>query len=259
MKKTLVLKCGGSILNQLSSEFFRSVKQMADENWNIVIVHGGGPDINSLLSELNIESEFFEGQRKTTPEILEVVEMTLAGKLNKKLVRKLSEAQLNAVGITGQDGGLLTAEFLSREHLGFVGRVTSVQTEILQMLLDKGFIPVVAPLARTEDYQALNVNADLAASAIARALQADKLLYVTDVKGILQEKKLVDEINPEEINGLIEKGVITGGMIPKAKAASGSLSEHLKQVMIVSGKQTFFKEGKFIGTKVCKQKEAAEK
>lgn len=256
MENTFVLKCGGSILNNLSEDFYQSILLMREQGWKIVIVHGGGPEITDLLTRMNVETEFSGGQRKTTPEVMEACEMALAGKVNKKLVRMLSEHGLPAVGLTGQDAGMLKAEFLNQEHLGLVGKVTQVEPELLRVLLDKGFIPVVAPLAAAENYQSLNVNADLAAAAVAKGLSANRLLFVTDVQGILKEEELLKEISPETIQEYIAAGIISGGMIPKTEAAVSTLSDQLKEVMIVSGKSSFFTNGEFIGTKICRQKEA---
>lgn len=257
MNKTIVLKCGGSIIHQLSDSFFHSLKNLMSNNWKIVIVHGGGPDITKMLSSLKISTQFYKGQRKTTKEVLEIVEMVLAGKINKQLTNSLQQHTIRSIGISGSDGELLLGEYLNREQLGLVGKVTDVNTTLISLLADNGYIPVIAPLARTTTGETLNVNADLAAAAIANNLNAEKLLFVTDVPGILDEKgHVITKITQKEINEYILNGVITGGMIPKVESAISTLSEKLHEVMIVSGKASFLDGEDFIGTKIVRVKEA---
>lgn len=257
MNRVIVLKCGGSIISKLSESFFASIQSLKSSGWDIVLVHGGGPDITDTLKQMQIETEFKNGQRKTTKQVLEVVQMTLAGKLNKQLAGECMKRGLSAVGLSGQDAGLLSAEVLNEEELGLVGRVVRVNTGLLGLLLKQDYIPVVAPLGITENFETLNVNADTAAAAIAQALNADKLLFVTDVDGILKNGQLISETHPAEIRSCIKSGVISGGMIPKAEAAVQSLSASLKEVMIVNGKKAFLKNNEFLGTKICSKKEAA--
>ncbi|MBD1383448.1 acetylglutamate kinase [Metabacillus arenae] len=256
MDKIIVLKCGGSVIEKLAECFYSNIQALQNDGYKVVIVHGGGPDITNTLKAMNIPTEFYHGQRKTTQAVLEVAEMVLSGKINKKLVNNLQENGINAVGLSGKDGNLLTADFLDKKTMGYVGKVTKIETEIIKTLVDKNYLPVIAPLGKTSDYQTLNINADVAAGAIASALNAEKLLFVTDVPGILNEEKLIAETTPEEIEQFIESGVIHGGMIPKVKTAVASLSEKLEEVMIVTGEKSFLDEKKFIGTKVFRKKEA---
>ncbi|MGM7719554.1 acetylglutamate kinase [Metabacillus sp. Hm71] len=256
MSKTVVLKCGGSTVNQLSESFFQSLHALVENNWKVMIVHGGGPDITNMLKALNIETEFVGGQRKTTEAVLAVAEMVLAGKINKQLTNLLQQKELKAIGISGSDGRTLQADYLNKETLGLVGKVTTVDTSIVSLLMENGYIPVMAPLARTVTNETLNVNADLAAAAIAYALGAEKFLFVTDVPGILDgEKQLIDKITPSEIETLINNEVITGGMIPKVQSAAATLSDVCKEVMIVSGQQAFIEDDQFKGTKIVSEKE----
>ncbi|HZH59425.1 MAG TPA: acetylglutamate kinase [Metabacillus sp.] len=256
MSKTVVLKCGGSTVHQLSDSFFHSLKALISSNWRVMIVHGGGPDITNMLKALKIETEFYNGQRKTTEGVLEVAEMVLAGKINKHLTNLLKQKGLNSIGLSGTDDNLLQADFLDQEHLGMVGKVTSVNTAAVDLLMDNGYIPVVAPLASTVTQQTLNVNADLAAAAVANAVGAEKFLFVTDVPGILDEKKqVIETITPSQINELIKSEVITGGMIPKVESAVATLSDICQEVMIVSGQQAFIKDDAFKGTKIVSEKE----
>ncbi|MCY9203701.1 acetylglutamate kinase [Bacillus atrophaeus] len=255
MDKTIVFKCGGSVIRELSAEFFHNVKELMQSGWNIAIVHGGGPEITDMLKKLNIQTEFVGGQRKTTKPVLEVAEMVLSGVVNKFFVAELAKNGLKAAGVSGKDGGLLEAEYLDRYTYGEVGAIKQVDTTMVNALMEEGIIPVIAPLSMTSDYKTLNVNADLAASAVAEALKADKLMYVTDVEGIMKKQKRLDILSPQEIDELIEQGVISGGMIPKVKSALSALSGRLKEVMIVNGKGSFFSGKTFQGTKIVKEKE----
>jgi acetylglutamate kinase len=256
MAKTVVLKCGGSTVHQLSESFFQSLKALVDNNWKVMVVHGGGPDITNMLKALNIETEFVGGQRKTTKAVLEIAEMVLGGKINKHLTNLLQQKGLKSIGISGSDGQTLEADYLDKENLGLVGKVTSVDTTMVSLLMENGYIPVVAPLARTVTHETLNVNADLAAAAIAHAIGAEKFLFVTDVPGILDgEKQLIDKITPSEIQTHIENEVITGGMIPKVQSAMATLSDICQEVMIVSGQQAFIENDSFKGTKIVRDKE----
>ncbi|MGD6817657.1 acetylglutamate kinase [Metabacillus sp. 113a] len=257
MKQTIVIKCGGSIISELSESFFSSIRNLKTAGWNVVLVHGGGPDITNALKQMHIKTEFTDGQRKTTKEVMDVVQMILAGKLNKQLAGEFLKRGLNAVGLSGQDAGILCAELLDEEKLGLVGTVTAVKTEFVELLLKNDYLPVVAPLGFTDDFEPLNVNADAAAASIARQLNAEKLMFVTDVDGILREGKLIREMDAEQVHTLIDNGVISGGMIPKAEACLRSLSENLTEVMIVNGKKAFLEDNQFKGTKIEYKKEAA--
>lgn len=259
MDQVVVLKCGGSIVDELSEAFFGSLHELKKQGYRVVIVHGGGPAINKVLGSMNIKTQFINGQRKTTKKVLDVAEMVLSGQINKQIVRALQQNNLMSAGIAGCDGGMLTAEYINEKELGYVGQIANVHVHLIKTLLDSDYIPVIAPLARTEDHQTLNVNADTAAAAIASALGAKKLLFVTDVPGIVKEKKVIDHTTPEEIEELIVSGVINGGMIPKVQAAIKSLSKSLKEVMIVSGQSMFVAEQSLLGTKITMSKEATVK
>ncbi|MCC2929343.1 acetylglutamate kinase [Bacillus mojavensis] len=256
MKKTIVFKCGGSVIRELSEEFFQNLKELMESGWKLAIVHGGGPEITHMLKRLNIKTEFSGGQRKTTKPVLEVAEMVLSGSVNKFFVAELAKHGLRAAGVSGKDGGLLEADYLDPDTYGEVGEIKKVNASMVNALMDEGIIPVIAPLSLTSDYKTLNVNADLAASAVAGALKADKLMFVTDVEGIMKEKQRLDILTPEEIQTLIKQEVITGGMIPKVNSALSALSDQVSEVMIVNGKGSFFSNQTFEGTKIVKAKEA---
>ncbi|MEL3973876.1 acetylglutamate kinase [Rossellomorea oryzaecorticis] len=245
----LVIKLGGSILYNLSPQFFESLAEMAKE-YNAVIVHGGGPEITNMLNRLGIETTFINGQRKTTEQVFEVAEMILKGKVNSYLTNRLNQHGLNAVGLCGYDANLLKASLIDEESLGLVGEIEEVKDDFLAGMISAGYLPVIAPLALTEEGTKVNINADLAAASIAKATGAGKLLYVTDVPGILQEGKMIPEATTEEIHQLIESGVISGGMIPKVRSALSVLSPSIKEVMIVGGQQAIFQSGSIQGTTI---------
>jgi acetylglutamate kinase len=249
----LVIKCGGSIIDELSESFFESIKQLQNEGYQIVFVHGGGPDINAMLDQYGIQPVFENGLRKTTTEVLEVVELMLAGKSNRSLVHKLEKHGIKAVGLNGSDAGMLIGDFIDQHALGAVGEIKQVNPELLEMLLEKGICPVLTPISSTVDGHTLNVNADMAAGAVAKALEAEKCLFVTDVKGVLKDKQVIEELTEDETNLLIQDGSIYGGMIPKVNTAISVLNKGIDEVMIVSGKERFYDQNQFIGTKFLRK------
>ncbi|WP_375088216.1 acetylglutamate kinase [Peribacillus sp. RS7] len=249
----LVIKCGGSIINELSESFFNSVNELQNRGYHIVFVHGGGPDINSMLDKYEIEPVFENGLRKTTTEVMEIVELILAGKSNRSLVHKLEEHGIKAVGLNGSDGGILTGEYIDEQKLGAVGKIQKVNTELLGLLFENGYCPVLTPIATTEEGTKLNVNADMAAGSVAKALSADMCLFVTDVKGVLKNEQIIEKLTETEAKELIEDGSIHGGMIPKVNTALSVLNKGVEEVMIVSGKDHFYQGGQFIGTKFLQE------
>ncbi|USG65297.1 acetylglutamate kinase [Brevibacillus ruminantium] len=239
MEGIVVIKCGGSTMEQLPDRFFQAIAEIQQKGKQLVIVHGGGPAINSMLERLAIPSQFVDGLRVTCEDTLQVVEQVLCGQINKWLVRRLSEHRAKAWGVSGMDGGMLTA-VQTDKPLGLVGEVKKVDAAIPLAILSHGYLPVIAPLAvGTEGSQKYNVNADIAAGAIAAALGAESLIMVTDVPGILAPKEegtaLIPKTNPREIEQMIQEGIITGGMIPKVRAALDALSEGVPQVVICRG------------------------
>lgn len=251
MKDIVVIKCGGSTLSSLQSSFYKSVKDLLGLGKKPVIVHGGGPEIKKLLTELQIPSEFINGLRKTTKEVMEVVEMVLAGKVNKYVVSQLQLQEVPALGLSGVDGNLLRAEAKDFATLGYVGDVADVNKELIYHLIEAGYVPVIAPIGADEQGQHYNINADSAAGAVARQLAAESLLFVTDVPGILKDGELIPELNVEEVKKLIADGTIYGGMIPKVEAALHTLEGNLKEVMIVDGENSnMVQNGKIIGTTI---------
>ncbi|MED1090320.1 acetylglutamate kinase [Bacillus paramycoides] len=250
MSDYIVVKCGGSMLNRLNSAFFECIKKL-QKNYKIVIVHGGGPEIDAKLEDYNIKVEKKDGLRVTPKEVMDVVQMVLCGSTNKKFVMNLQKYNLLAVGLSGCDGKLLQVQPAS-EGVGYVGEVSYVETALLKGLINMNYIPVIAPIG-INDNEIYNINADTAAAGIAVALSAKELIFITDVDGILHEGKLVKKTDESEIVTFIEKGVITGGMIPKVQAALTSLKMGVQKVSIVNGTKDFTEvTGECIGTTVTK-------
>jgi acetylglutamate kinase len=248
---TIVIKYGGHAMGQdhLASEFGRDVALLKQVGINPVIVHGGGPQINAMLERLKIKSRFVDGLRVTDAAMVEVVEMVLAGTVNKQVAALISLAGSLAVGISGKDGGLIRARKLTRTSrdadsniedaldLGFVGEPAHIDTRVIHALTGAGLIPVIAPVGTGEDGQTYNINADTAAGAIAGALNANRLLMLTDVAGVLDSgKNLIADLSLTEIPGLIASGVISGGMIPKVETCIEAVKQGVKGATILDGR-----------------------
>ena len=239
--KIVVIKYGG---NAMTSE---SLKQQVMEDIvllrligvNVVLVHGGGPEINSLMDRLGKKPEFVNGLRVTDQETIDIVQMVLAGKVNKSLVNLLGTKGGRAVGLSGIDDRLIQAKFKD-ERLGLVGEITSINPESIFDLLTKSYIPVISTIASGENGEIFNINGDTAAAYIAGALNAERLIMMTDIAGILRDPKdqstLIPEITVSEAQALKESGVITGGMIPKADCCIKAIKEGVKKVIIMDGR-----------------------
>ena len=236
--KTFVIKYGGAAMRdeRLKASFAQDVTILRKIGINIIIVHGGGKDITDLASALNISTRFVDGQRYTDEKMVDVVLMVLAGKLNKEIVNLINTNGGNAVGLCGMDNGLLKAKRITEKDLGLVGEVNTVNTVFLNLLLNNGMMPVIAPLAVGEDSKILNINADLAAGAIATALKAEKLVYLSDIEGVLVDKHLVSSLTLSESESLIERGAIHSGMIPKVRSAFATLDAGVNKVHIIDGR-----------------------
>lgn len=240
--KTVVVKYGGNAMvdESLKHSFARNIALMNQVGIHTVVVHGGGPQIKELLSQLGKETETIQGMRVTDSETMDVVEMVLGAKVNKSIVTMLSQVGCPSVGLTGKDGGLIKAVPMVLEgnaDLGQVGEVDSVDKSILETLRQGGFIPVIAPIGVGSDGRSYNINADLAASAVASVLNAEKLLLLTDTAGILnKEGKLLSGLLPVDINGLIEDGTIYGGMLPKVHCALEAVNSGVQTATILDGR-----------------------
>jgi acetylglutamate kinase len=217
-------------------EFAQDIVVMRQVGLNPVVVHGGGPMINALLTKLGIKSEFIRGKRVTDAATVEVVEMVLCGLVNKRIVQAINDAGGRAVGISGKDDDLMVCEQDDPE-LGFVGRPRDMRVQVLRDMFNAGIIPVVAPVGPGDNGETFNVNGDTAAGAIAGALKADRLLLLTDVAGVKNsEGEVITQLTPEEVLDLTEKGVISGGMIPKTETALKAIQDGVRAVVILDGR-----------------------
>lgn len=235
-----VMKCGGSTLAALPDVFFADLRRLQEQGTSPVIVHGGGPAINETLGKLGIESRFVNGLRVTDEATLDVVEMVLAGRINKEIVRKLQKNGAKALGLSGTDGGLIQAKPVANHaEIGHVGDVTGVASEIIEGVLAMGYMPVIAPIGIDDSGQRYNINADTAAGAVASHLGVDTLIVVTDVPGIMRtvngEKQVLEQVTFADIEAMIASGEIYGGMIPKVRAAMSCLHGDVREVRIVDG------------------------
>jgi acetylglutamate kinase len=260
--KTIVIKYGGSAMTDegLKEKFALDVILMKYVGINPVIVHGGGPQIGKTMERLGKEPVFVHGHRVTDKETMDIVEMVLGGKINKEIVSFINKHGGRAVGLTGKDAGMIKAKkkLLKGADLGLVGEVKSVDPHIILSVMGQGFIPVIAPMGIGADSQTYNINADSAAGAIAGALKAEKLLLLTDVKGIQDKKgKLLSTLSKKEVESLIKKRVIVGGMLPKVASCFTALKGGVKKTHIIDGRvphalllEIFTDEG--VGTEIVR-------
>ncbi len=250
-ERTIVIKYGGHAMGDksLSENFARDVVLLKQAGVHPVIVHGGGPQIGDMLARLNIKSEFAAGLRITDKETVEVVEMVLAGAINKQIVADINKFGGKAIGISGKDAGLVTARKVTRTvidpdssiekviDLGFVGEPESVNREVLDILTNSNLIPVIAPLAISADGETYNVNADTFAGAIAGALEAERLLLLTDVPGVFDKNRaFMKQLSVAECERLVADGTISEGMIPKVETCVQTLKQGVKGIVILDGK-----------------------
>lgn len=272
--KTVVVKYGGNAMinEELKQAVISDIVLMQLVGMRPVLVHGGGPDINKMLKKLEIESNFINGLRYTDADTIDVVEMVLVGKVSSSIVSEINQAGGLAVGLSGKDAHLLTAHkktTLKKDtagaeeecDLGFVGEIDNVNIELIDYLLDKGYIPVVSPVAIGPDGESLNVNADIVAGKVAAALQAEKLVLLTDVEGLYanyeDKNTLISRLKVDEVDKLVEKGVIAGGMLPKIFCCVDALKGGVERTHILDGRvqhsillEVFTNKG--IGTMVYK-------
>jgi acetylglutamate kinase len=249
--KIIVVKYGGHAMidPKLAQQFARDMVMLKVCGLNPIVVHGGGPQINKMLDKLDVKAEFRDGLRVTDAETMAVVEMVLAGSINKSIVSSIQQAGGRAVGISGKDGNLMIAERLTKKKtdpatgetveidFGFVGEPVRVNTEILETIMRSDAIPVIAPVGVGRNGDSFNVNADTAAGAIATATRAKRLLLLTDVAGVLdKDKQLISELKIGDLPELIANGTITGGMIPKVESAAAVVKSGVEGVIILDGR-----------------------
>ena len=245
-RKTVVIKFGGNAMvdEALKSSFAQDIVMLKQVGVNPVIVHGGGPQIGKLLEQIGKESRFIEGMRVTDHETMDVVEMVLGGLVNKQIVALINSHGGRAVGLTGKDGGMITARKmklgkaeLKNQDLGQVGEVESIDPAVVRMLDDDDFIPVIAPIGVGVDGSSYNINADLVAGKLASVLGAEKLLLLTNTPGVLDlDGKLLTGLSMAETDRLIAEGVIHGGMLPKVNCALDAVKSGVKTSQIIDGR-----------------------
>ena len=250
--ETIVIKYGGHAMvdETLKEDFARDITLMKFIGFHPVVVHGGGPQIGSVLDKMGISSHFVDGMRVTDEPTMDVVEMVLVGKVNKEIVAQISQQGGKAVGLSGKDGGLILSRKLHLVRppkedkppeiidMGMVGEVTAVKPEIIRTLEAGGFIPVIAPVGVGESGETYNINADWVASKIAVALNAMKLILLTDVEGVLgQGGSLISSMKAKAMEKLLEEGTVSGGMIPKIQCALEALQRGVKRVHIIDGRK----------------------
>ena len=241
--KTAVIKYGGNAMvsDELKSAVMEDIVLLSTVGINVVLVHGGGPEINAMLKKIGKEPKFVNGLRYTDKETMDIVEMVLAGKVNKGLVQRLEEHGGRAIGLCGLDGGMIKAVRHKEEDLGYVGDITHVNVTLIRNSFESGTIPVVATIASGEqDGETYNINADIAASQIAAALCAEKLVLMTDVRGLLRDKddadSLISIVQVSEVANLKRQGIISGGMIPKIDCCVEAVRRGVKRTHIIDGR-----------------------
>ncbi|MGP5040723.1 acetylglutamate kinase [Psychrobacter celer] len=274
--KIIVVKYGGNAMTDpaLESSFARDIVLLKTVGMHPVVVHGGGPQVDNLLKELGRQSDRIDGMRVTDKSTMDVVEMVLGGSVNKSIVSLINKHGGRAIGLTGKDANLIQAKKLMMDKigadgvavpvdLGFVGDVVSVNKDVINMLISSDFIPVIAPLGVDSEGNTYNINADLVAGKVAEFLQAEKLMLLTNIKGVLgRDGEVVTGLTPKKVDGLIEDGTISGGMIPKIQCALDAVRSGVKSAVIVDGRvphatllEIFTNEG--VGTLISRDLDAA--
>ena len=247
--KTFVIKYGGSVMenDELKKKFIEDVALLKLVGINIVIVHGGGKRINAMLDKVNLDVEFIQGQRVTDENVMNIVEMVLSGSVNKDLSVCLSAHGIHAVGLSGKDSNLLKAEKKyvagkdgSKLDLGYVGQIKEVNKNLLHDLINADYVPIISPVASGFHGETFNVNADYVAGAVSGALEAEKLILLSDIKGLYKdindEDSFISEINTDTIKEYIADGTIAGGMIPKMQCCMDAIEKGAKEVAIIDGR-----------------------
>ncbi len=241
--KTVVIKYGGNAMvnEELKGAVMSDIALLKLVGINVVLVHGGGPEITEMLKKINKESRFVNGLRVTDKETIDIVQMVLAGKVNKSLVQHLQKCGAAAVGLCGLDGNMLTAEkIITSEDIGYVGEITAVNPKVINDVINNGFVPIISTIAGSYQGDVYNINADIAASRIAAELGACKLILMTDIRGLLRNKDdettLIPCVNVSEVPMLKREGIISGGMIPKIDCCVEAVRRGVSRAYIIDGR-----------------------
>ena len=263
--KVIVVKYGGSAMSneELQKNVIKDVTLLKLVGFKPIIVHGGGKEISRWVEKTGKEAQFINGLRVTDDETMEIAEMVL-GRVNKRLVTMVEELGVKAVGLSGKDGKMLRVEkkYSDGQDIGYVGNITEVNPDIIFDLLEKGYLPIISPIGLGEDFATYNINADDAACAIAKAIQADKLVFLTDIEGLYKDindkSSFISKITAEDANALIEEGFIGGGMLPKLGNCTSAVESGVNRVHILDGRiphclllEIFTNEG--VGTAIVKE------
>ena len=263
--KRVVIKYGGAAMIDcdLKKKVMQDIVLMKYVGMHPIVVHGGGPEITGMLSRLGIKTEFVDGLRVTDRDTMEIVEMVLGGKVNKEIVSGINASGGKAIGISGKDGELIKARYIDPTgRLGFVGEVEQINPQIIETVIENGYIPVIAPIGIDDEQQSYNINADLVAASIAVAMDADKLVLLTDVPGLLKDTQdsssLISVLRVSEVPEYVNEGIIAGGMIPKVQCCVEAVTGGVSRTHIIDGRvphsillEIFTKEG--IGTMVVNE------
>ena len=240
--KTVVIKYGGNAMinEELRDAVMTDIVLLRSVGVNVVLVHGGGPEISEMITRIGKESRFVDGLRYTDKETIDVVQMVLAGKVNKHLVQLISKHGGKSIGLCGLDGDMIKARKYTKADIGFVGEITEINTDIINHTLENKYIPVISSVATGENGEVYNINADTAAASLAAALHAEKLLLMTDISGLLMDKDdestLIHDVQVSEIPSLKSQGVISGGMIPKIDCCVEAVRRGVLQTNIIDGR-----------------------
>lgn len=240
--ETVVIKYGGHAMinEELKHSVIKDIILMKFVGMNPVIVHGGGPDITSMMERLGKEAKFIDGLRVTDEETMEITEMVLFGKVNREIVSRINENGIKSIGISGKDGGTFRAK-QKDARLGLVGEIEKVDTGLIDTIINKGYIPVISPIAYGNNGETFNINADEVAGRLAAELDAKKLILITDVKGVMRDQNdsstVISQIKTEDINTYIDDGTISGGMIPKVKCCFDAVKGGVERAHIIDGRK----------------------
>lgn len=241
--ETIVVKYGGNAMinEELKSAVMSDIALLKLVGINVVLVHGGGPEITDMLKKINKESKFVNGMRVTDKETIDIVQMVLAGKVNKSLVQHLQKSGAASVGLCGLDGNMLVAEkLITSEDIGYVGEITQVNPKVINDVINNGFVPIISTVAGSLNGDVYNINADIAASRIAAELGACKLILMTDIRGLLRDKDdeatLIPSVNVSEVPMLKREGIISGGMIPKIDCCVEAVRRGVSRAYIIDGR-----------------------
>jgi len=241
--QTVVIKYGGNAMinEELKQSVIKDIVLMKFVGMNPVVVHGGGPEITSMMKRLGKESEFVDGFRVTDEETMEITEMILFGKLNRQIVSNINRNGVKSIGISGKDGSMLQAK-QKDPKLGLVGEIEKVDINLIKIITDQGYVPVISPIACGIQGETYNINADEVAGRLAAALGAKKLILITDVKGVMKDQKdsssIISHIKTEEIRGYIDEGIIMGGMIPKVQCCFDAVKGGVERAHIIDGRKS---------------------